>query len=408
MKKLITLLLVLCAGVMNVSATDYLKGSWNWGTPIEFSYDGLGTATVSLAAATTYEFGLDNGGTWCTNSGTMIDTNCIGWQFAAGSGNAKITTTIAGDYTFKVEWKEVESKWYPYISVVYPTSNTYTIHFKIGGGWSSVYAYRYFVTTDVCETKWGGTILSENANNSGYYDLTFNDTYNRIVFNDNGSDTYKSSDVVVDFENLETWVTDNATTTSTAPSGWVGYTRTVTEGNFGTICLPFAATVTGATVYQITSKVMDGETLTGINLTSVDALEAGKAYIFKATGNTLTATYSGSYTAATEANGMKGNLSSNAATVEAGNYIVSGNQLHKVTGDEVTCGQYKAYVTLTGISAGARGLDFIAFDDATGIETLNAERGTLNDGVYYNLKGQRVAQPTKGLYIVNGRKVVVK
>lgn len=30
------------------------------------------------------------------------------------------------------------------------------------------------------------------------------------------------------------------------------------------------------------------------------------------------------------------------------------------------------------------------------------------EGGGYNLAGQRVAQPTKGLYIVNGRKVVMK
>ena len=44
----------------------------------------------------------------------------------------------------------------------------------------------------------------------------------------------------------------------------------------------------------------------------------------------------------------------------------------------------------------------------TDIKTLNVERGTLNDNSYYNLAGQRVAQPTKGLYIINGRKVVIK
>ena len=37
------------------------------------------------------------------------------------------------------------------------------------------------------------------------------------------------------------------------------------------------------------------------------------------------------------------------------------------------------------------------------IETFKA-----NDGVVYNLNGQRVAMPIKGLYIVGGRKVVVK
>jgi hypothetical protein len=30
------------------------------------------------------------------------------------------------------------------------------------------------------------------------------------------------------------------------------------------------------------------------------------------------------------------------------------------------------------------------------------------DGAVYNLRGQRVAQPQKGLYIMNGKKTIVK
>ena len=49
------------------------------------------------------------------------------------------------------------------------------------------------------------------------------------------------------------------------------------------------------------------------------------------------------------------------------------------------------------------------FDDGntTGINAVKNAQFTEN-GEYYNLAGQRVAQPKKGLYIVNGRKVVVK
>ena len=43
----------------------------------------------------------------------------------------------------------------------------------------------------------------------------------------------------------------------------------------------------------------------------------------------------------------------------------------------------------------------------TGIDAVQGSAFTVN-GEYYNLAGQRVAQPTKGLYIVNGKKVVVK
>ncbi len=44
----------------------------------------------------------------------------------------------------------------------------------------------------------------------------------------------------------------------------------------------------------------------------------------------------------------------------------------------------------------------------TDIQTLDVERGTTDDHTVYNLNGQRVAQPTKGLYIMNGKKVVIK
>ena len=56
-------------------------------------------------------------------------------------------------------------------------------------------------------------------------------------------------------------------------------------------------------------------------------------------------------------------------------------------------------------SDGAR--DFLGFDDdTTGIESV--EQSTKADNLYFNLAGQRVVQPTKGLYIVNGKKVIIK
>ena len=70
-------------------------------------------------------------------------------------------------------------------------------------------------------------------------------------------------------------------------------------------------------------------------------------------------------------------------------------------GEKVPAG--KAYLV---IPASAR--DFIGFaDEATGISTSLMNNGKVNNEVF-NLKGQRVSQPTKGLYIVNGKKVVIK
>lgn len=68
-----------------------------------------------------------------------------------------------------------------------------------------------------------------------------------------------------------------------------------------------------------------------------------------------------------------------------------------------TLGVGKAYLNY---GAGAR--DFFGFDETTGIE--NVQRSMINgqSDAIYNLSGQRVMNPTKGLYIVNGKKVVLK
>lgn len=67
----------------------------------------------------------------------------------------------------------------------------------------------------------------------------------------------------------------------------------------------------------------------------------------------------------------------------------------------------KAYLDTTG--AGVVGAPTLTFDfgETTGINTVQGAEFKVN-GEYYDLQGRRVAQPTKGLYIVNGRKVVIK
>ena len=65
---------------------------------------------------------------------------------------------------------------------------------------------------------------------------------------------------------------------------------------------------------------------------------------------------------------------------------------------------FRAYFELPDGANGAR-LSF--YDDATGITTvIGADK--LNDDKAYNLGGQRVQNPKKGLYIINGKKVVIK
>lgn len=74
-----------------------------------------------------------------------------------------------------------------------------------------------------------------------------------------------------------------------------------------------------------------------------------------------------------------------------------------LVGNNVTIPSGKPYIAIAG--GGAR--DFLGFDDeTTGIEAV--EQAVKADNQYFNLAGQRVTQPTKGLYIVNGKKVIIK
>lgn len=75
-------------------------------------------------------------------------------------------------------------------------------------------------------------------------------------------------------------------------------------------------------------------------------------------------------------------------------------------GTDTKTSYYRAFLA-DGRGATARELSLGFDDDVTG---LNEVRGLKEEvrSDYFNLAGQRVAQPTRGLYIVNGKKVIVK
>jgi hypothetical protein len=47
-------------------------------------------------------------------------------------------------------------------------------------------------------------------------------------------------------------------------------------------------------------------------------------------------------------------------------------------------------------------------DGTTGIKDQSSKFNAPSDNAYYTLQGQRVEKPGKGLYIKNGKKIVIK
>ena len=95
--------------------------------------------------------------------------------------------------------------------------------------------------------------------------------------------------------------------------------------------------------------------------------------------------------------------------VNAGDYFIKGGEFVKATTNN-TVKPFRSYLKLKDGQSAARSLNFV-FDDQTTtelIEGLEIEGQTIVEGVY-NLNGQKVQNMNrKGLYIINGKKVMVK
>ena len=176
------------------------------------------------------------------------------------------------------------------------------------------------------------------------------------------------------------------------PSYWATYYNSTTSFTADANTTVFQAALSGD---QLTlTPVPDGE------------IPAGNAVILKSSAATITLTTAESY-ATLSGNQLQGTTSS--MTGAAGNIYVlnkgtNGVGFYKLASDG-TIGANKAYLTYSG-GGGAAARGFFLFDETTGIEMPTAEVSDA-DAVVYDLQGRRVTNPTKGLYIVNGKKVFI-
>ena len=84
------------------------------------------------------------------------------------------------------------------------------------------------------------------------------------------------------------------------------------------------------------------------------------------------------------------------------NYILKDGAFHPTSGGIVKAN--KAYLQIP--TSAAREMLSIDFDDETNLTAIPSPRGEGSN--YYDLQGRRVSHPTKGLYIMNGKKYVIR
>lgn len=152
---------------------------------------------------------------------------------------------------------------------------------------------------------------------------------------------------------------------------------------------------------------------TTITLTKKDVIPAEQGMLLRATGGGEK-TYSVPTTTAEHAISSNLFVRGKGAKMSSGNNEVYGyilNVMDGVPGFYLCAGQFvatnRSYLRIeTSQYAGAR-VD-LNFENAAEIENVN-ENENKNEYKYcYDLQGRRVTQPQTGLYIVNGKKVVIK
>ncbi len=93
------------------------------------------------------------------------------------------------------------------------------------------------------------------------------------------------------------------------------------------------------------------------------------------------------------------------ASAETAYYYIASNKLKKSTGSQNISG-FRAYFAVAADSP-VKGFFENGFDFG-GADAINGINADVENGTVYNLAGQRVNKAQKGIYIVNGKKVLVK
>lgn len=183
---------------------------------------------------------------------------------------------------------------------------------------------------------------------------------------------------------------------------------------YASYCSPFALdltptedyaawTVTGTSGTTVTFEKITGKVAAGTPFILYNSAKAGDtvelpiiddddAGIAAVAGNMLQGTLSPTYVSTTNGDYTNFGLS-NGSFVKINNGVMKAN---------------KAYlpVLTSNLPSGTR-LNIVFEDKTTGISDIKHETINMNDAMY-DMQGRKVEKPSKGLYIVNGKKILVK
>lgn len=227
-----------------------------------------------------------------------------------------------------------------------------------------------------------------------------------------GSDQVATGNFNLSISKMEMTAYDSSTQTSTKykPSNTtynctVNVETTVTTLGYASFSWPKALDFTNSGLTAFIAKDCNGSSLKLVPVTKVPAntglilkgaagsentyqLETTTEDTDEVSGNLLSATAAEAYTVASSDIYVLSNLD-------------DGQPGFYKAGDGIHVAQYKSYLQYS--ASGAR-LGFSFDEQTSGLTTISLEE----NGLLYNLQGRRVNKPTKGVYVRDGKKIVIK
>ena len=337
----------------------------------------IGTITDVLTRATTEV----TGGNYMAWSDKTSNSNAVYAGNSAASGeyiqlrsnnsNSGIITTASGGKAKK-------------ITVVWDSSTP-------NGRTLNVYGKNtaYSAATNLYNSTDQGTQLGTIVYGTST-ELAITGDYEYIGLRSNSGAMYLTS-ISIEWEG-ETTGHDGYCTTIPAP------TAVVSAAGWATWNAPCAVSFPeGVNAYLVTVN----SDPTKVSLIEVSDVPANTPVLLEGAADTYTMNVIESSTTSTADNLLRVSTGTNSGTM----YVLA--KIDEVVGfymwdPSKTLPEGKIYLEMPGSVR-----PFIALPgEETGISDMNRE--TVTNNRYFDLQGRRVAQPTKGMYIVNGKKVVVK
>lgn len=263
---------------------------------------------------------------------------------------------------------------------------------------------------------------------NGIYAGSGNRTMSCSVLNSNRIATLKHYDYVISGEKYDYLTTSENSITIKRQNTNYDYLReynlyvnpseevSVTIGTTGystfssPVPLNFAG-IDGLTAYVATT-VAGGS----VRLTSVETAPANTGLVLKGTASQEYNIPVTNAAVVPSSNLLVGCIVETTVAVDAtsgfNNYVLVNNggvpEFQSLADMGATIPAGKAFLQNGAYSADARSLSIVFDDDeTTGLGRIENSESSIENSIF-NLNGQKVAQPTKGLYIKNGKKVIVK